>query len=223
MEGSRCSINPALIAAAAFIISLVEPADAQPRAITVDTSQMRTGVAPRSFAFTATGGVPVAYWKVVADPTAAADKAIAPTSTSTTICQSFLAVYEPVAAASVDVSARFKPVGGTAHQAGGIALRLLSPDDYYLVRADPAGDDVRLYRVVAGTRREIERANTKVDAEQWHTLNVHAEGKRFGVSLDGKWLFTAEDETFTDPGKVALWTDADSETHFDSISITPLD
>ena len=223
MADSRFSISPALIAAAALIIMLADAADAQPRAITVDTSEMRTGVAPREFGFTVTGDGPVAAWKVVADPTATADKAIALTSTGTMSGQFFLAVYEPIAAAGVQISAHFKPIGSTAHQAGGIALRLLSPDDYYLVRANPADDDVRLYRVVAGDRREIKRARTKVATGQWHTLDVRAEQDRFEVSFDGKSLFTAEDQTFADPGKVALWTEADSETHFDAISITPLD
>jgi hypothetical protein len=221
--GSRFSISLALITAAALIIALAAGADAQPRAFTVDTSQMRTGVAPRSFGFTVTGDGPVAAWKVVADPTATAEKAIASTSTSTAIGQSYLAVYEPVAAASVEVSAHFKLVGGTAHHAGGIALRLLSPDDYYLVRADPADEDVRLYRVVAGNRREIKQVSTEVAPDQWHTLDVRVEQGRFEVSLDGKSLFTANDQTSSDSGKVALWTESDSETHFDKISITPLD
>ena len=120
---------------------------------------------------------------------------------STAIGQSYLAVYEPVAAASVEVSAHFKLVGGTAHHAGGIALRLLSPDDYYLVRADPADEDVRLYRVVAGNRREIKQVSTEVAPDQWHTLDVRVEQGRFEVSLDGKSLFTANDQTSSDSGK----------------------
>jgi len=35
--------------------------------------------------------------------------------------------------------------------------------------------------------------------------------------------YTVEDNTFAGPGKVALWTKADSGTHFDTIAITPLD
>src|SRR5262249_40079120 len=105
MADSRFSISPGWIAAGALIIALAEAAAAQPRIITVDISQMRTGAAPRSFGFTVPGDGPVAAWKVVAAPTAAADKAIAPTSTTTTIGQSFLAVYDPVAAAGVEISA----------------------------------------------------------------------------------------------------------------------
>ncbi len=132
-------------------------------------------------------------------------------------------MYEPFSARNVDVVVRFKAVGGTVDQAGGIAVRLATPDDYYVVRANALEDNVRLYRVVNGSRQQIKGINTKVAANQWHTLGLRAEGDRFTVSFDGKPLFTAGDKTFANPGKVALWTKADSVTHFDKISITALD
>src|SRR5947207_14859877 len=131
---------------------------------------LRTGLAPRDFHFTLTGDGPVSAWKVVADPTATAEKAIAQTSADATAHRYLLAVYEPLAATSIEVSAHFKPVGGTVDQAGGIAVRFLAPDDYYVVRADVLEDDVRLYRVVNGKRQEIKGVKTKVSANQWHTL-----------------------------------------------------
>jgi hypothetical protein len=118
---------------------------------------------------------------------------------------------------------RFKPVGGTVDQAGGIAVRLADPDDYYVVRANALEDNVRFYRVVSGRRQQIQGANLKVAANQWHMLGLRAEGDRFAVSFDDKPLFAAQDSTFANPGKVALWTKSDSVTHFDTIAITPLD
>jgi hypothetical protein len=114
-------------------------------------------------------------------------------------------------------------VEGKVDQAGGIAVRLASPDNYYVVRANALEDNVRFYRVVNGRRQQIEGADVKVVPSQWHTLGLRAEGNRFTVSFDGKPLYTAEDGAFANPGKVALWTKADSVTHFDAISITPLD
>jgi hypothetical protein len=61
-----------------------------------------------------------------------------------------------------------------------------------------------------------------VASNEWHTLGLKAEGDRFTVSFDGKQLFTATDKTFADSGKVALWTKADSITHFDRLEIRPL-
>jgi hypothetical protein len=198
-------------------------ADAQPRTIRVDIASMQPGAAPPGFSFALTEGGPIAAWKVVADPTAAAQKAIAQTSQDRTDYRFPLAVYQPITAKDVDVTVHFKPVEGKVDQAGGIAVRLAGPDNYYVVRANALEDNVRFYRVVGGRRQQIQGANLKVATNQWHMLGLRAEGDRFTVSFDGKPLFTAQDGTFVNPGKVALWTKADSVTHFDTIAITPLD
>src|SRR5262249_44486788 len=120
------------------------------------------------------------------------------------------------------VTIRFKPVSGKEDQAGGIAVRLTTPDDYYVVRANALEDNVRFYRVVKGRREQLAGANTKVASGQWHTLRLKADGDRFTVSFDGKELYTAQDKTSSGDGKIALWTKADSVTHFDKITITAL-
>ena len=198
-------------------------ADAQKSVTQVDIAAMQPGPEPPGFTFWRTGQGASAEWRVVADPTATAQKAIAQTSKDTTDYRFPLAVYEPVSAKNVDVVVRFKPVAGKVDEAGGIAVRLTTPDDYYVVRANALEDNVNFYRVVKGRRSQIKGVSTKVTANQWHALGLRAEGERFTISFDGKPLFTAEDKTFTDAGKVALWTKADSVTHFDAISITPLD
>ena len=98
---------------------------------------------------------------------------------------------------------------------------MTTPDDYYVVRANALEDNVRFYRVVKGQRVQLAGSNTSL-AKEWHTLALRAEGSRFAIAFDGKELFTAIDTTFAAPGKVALWTKADSVTHFDAIEITPL-
>ena len=196
---------------------------AQKGPIQVDIAAMAAGAAPPGFSFARTGSGGAAEWRVVADATAAAGKAIAQLSSDTTDYRFPLAVYQPIAAKNIDVVVRFKPVSGTVDQAGGIGVRLLTPDDYYVVRANALEDNVNLYRVVKGRRSQIKGASLKVADDQWHTLGLRAEGDRLTVSFDGKTLFSADDNTFAAAGKVALWTKADSVTHFDTISITPLD
>jgi hypothetical protein len=203
------------------LMALVSQAQKPPTQVNI--AAMQPGLAPEGFTFWRTGSGEAAEWRVVADPTAAAQKAIAQTSTDTTDYRFPLAVYQPASARNVDVVLRFKPVGGTVDRAGGIAVRLTTPDDYYVVRANALEDNVRFYRVVKGRREQLKGANTKVATGQWHTLGLRAEGDRFTVSFDGKLLFTAEDKTFATPGKIALWTKADSVTHFDAITITTLD
>ena len=196
---------------------------AQNAATQIDIAAMPSGAAPPGFTFARTGSGAVGEWRVVDDPGAAAKKAIAQTSPDTTDYRFPLAVYQAVSARNVDVVVRFKAAAGTVDQAGGIAVRLTTPDDYYVVRANALEDNVNFYRVVNGRRQEIKGSSTKVATGQWHTLGLRAEGERFTVSFDGKALFTTEDKTFSNDGKVALWTKADSVTYFDTISITPLD
>mgnify|MGYP001079807053 CR=1 FL=1 len=107
-------------------------------------------------------------------------------------------------------------------QAGGIALRVIDADNYYVVRGNALEDNVRFYRVIQGRREQIAGANIKVSASEWHTLSLRADDDRFTVTFDGKQLYTATDRTFAAAGKVALWTKADSVTRFERIEILRL-
>jgi hypothetical protein len=189
----------------------------------IDISAMKSGLAPEDFAFSRTGSGAAGDWRVLDDPTASNRRVIAQTSTDATDYRFPLAVYQRVAARNVDVKVRFKPVTGKVDQAGGIVVRLTTPDDYYLVRANALEDNIRFYRVVKGKRVQIKGADTKVAANEWHTLELRAEGDRFTVYFDGRQLYTAQDNALTGAGKVGLWTKADSVTYFDTIEITPLD
>jgi hypothetical protein len=208
------------IAVGGVLVSTVSLAQDTP--IEIDTSAMQPGAEPADFTFSRTGRGASGEWTVVADPGAAKGRAIAQMSKDRTDYRFPLAVYKPFSAKNLEISVRFKPVAGTVDEAGGVALRLPTPDDYYVARANALEDNVRFYRVVKGRREQLAGANIKVSANQWHTLALKAEGDRFTVSFDGKALISAQDGTFSDAGKVALWTKADSVTYFDTISIRPL-
>jgi hypothetical protein len=201
--------------------NLVGGPDDQPGSI--DLAKAEPNLEPEDFTFWRTGQGEAAGWSVVEDATASQGRAIAQVNTDRYDYRFPIAVYKPFTGKNLEVKLRFKAVAGSVDQAGGIAVRLTTPDDYYVVRANALEDNVRFYRVVKGRREELKGSNTKVSGNQWHTLGPRAEGERFTVSFDGKALYTAEDKTFANAGKVALWTKADSVTHFDTITITPLD
>jgi hypothetical protein len=184
--------------------------------------KMIVGAAPAGFEFARTGQGGPAQWTVATDPTASSGHSIEQTSTDRTDYRFPLAVYQNTSAQNVDLTVHFKAVAGKVDQAGGIAVRLADADNYYVVRANALEDNVRFYRVVKGRREQLEGANIKVTANQWHQLGLRAEGERFTITFDGKQLFTATDRTFTGAGKVALWTKADSVTRFDRIEIKTL-
>ena len=214
--------NLAAIALACAIAYAGSAGLAQTGANMIAIDKMTTGTEPTDFDFARTGQGRPAQWAVTSDKSAAAGLAIEQTSTDTADYRFPLAIYRPVSASNVDVTVRFKAVAGKVDQAGGIAIRLVDPDNYYVVRANALEDNVRFYRMVKGRREQIEGANTKVTANAWHQLGLRAEGERFTITFDGKQLFTAADRTFAQAGKVALWTKADSVTRFDRIEIRTL-
>jgi len=169
-------------------------------------------------ALTGSGG-PV-KWTIVEDSSApAGPKVLAQTSADKTDYRFPLAIFDQPVAADLEVAVRFKPVAGEVDRAAGIAVRLTDKDNYYVVRANALEDNVRLYRVVKGKRIQFAGANLKVPSGAWQELKLSARGNRFEVSFNGKRLHEATDSTFANPGRVALWTKADSVTHFDDLRI----
>jgi len=116
------------------------------------------------------------------------------------------------------VEVKFKPVSGNADQAAGLIWRAKDVNNYYVARANALEDNVTIYHTVNGRRTEKKRAAMKVAPGQWHTLRVEFQGNRFTVLLDARKALDWEDDTFTNAGKVGVWTKADSVTLFDDFS-----
>lgn len=181
----------------------------------------RPGGTPPGFSFARTGPGAPGLWTLIADPESANSTVLAQISGDTTAERFPLAIYDGLTAADLRASVRFKAVSGRVDCAGGLAIRLKDAGNYYVVRADAIEDNTNLYRVIGGVRRHIAGASSNVTSNTWHTLAITAAGTRFSISLDGRALFTVTDRTLSGPGKVALWTRADSVTYFDELTITP--
>jgi hypothetical protein len=183
---------------------------------------MDTGAPPTDFDFARTGEGRAGLWRVVADTTASEGRAIEQSDPDRTDYRFPLAIHRSFSAKNVDVSVRFKAVAGTVDQAGGIVVRLIDPDNYYVARANAMEDNVRFYRVIKGRRQELKGANLRVSPNEWHALGMKADGENFTVEFDSKLLFTTADKTFEGAGKFALWTKADSITRFEQIELKVL-
>lgn len=215
----RTSVAPMAIMAAMAAAAL--PARAAGEPVSISFAGAQIGALPPGFAIERTGEGVQADWKVVEDDTATDGRALAQTSVDRTDYRFPLAVYQPVSAANVEVSVRFKAVAGSIDRAGGIAVRLADRNNYYVVRANALEDNVNLYRVIKGSRSQIQGVHHQVLAGVWHSLGLKVVGDRFAVSFDGAELFSASDRSITQAGKVALWTKADSVTRFAALTITP--
>ena len=186
----------------------------------IDFESGQVGALPAGVTTALTGSGGPVKWAIVEDASApAGPKVLAQTSTDKTDYRFPLAIFGAPVAADVEVVVKFKPVAGEVDRAAGIAVRLTDKDNYYVVRANALEDNVRLYRVVKGQRIQFAGANLKVPSGAWQELRISARGNRFAVSLDGKHLYDATDSAFANAGRVALWTKADSVTHFDDLRI----
>jgi len=216
-------VAAALIVAIAVIVFCPD-ADSfsQSAATLVAIAKMEVGKPPAGFKFARTGQGGASQWIVVDDATSSAGRVIEQSSTDRTDYRFPLAILEQFTAKNLEISLRFRPVAGHVDQAGGIAVRVADADNYYVVRANALEDNVRFYRVVKGRREQLDGVNTKVTGNQWHSLGLKAQGDRFTIEFDSKTLFTTTDKTFTEAGKIALWTKSDSVTRFDQIAIDVL-
>src|SRR5450631_1989041 len=207
----------AIIAATFF---LLEVNDMSNHAVSFEGIQ--TGVAPAGWTATLTGtGDP--KWTVESDATAP--------SKSNVLKQSGRATYPLILKNDTSikdgfVEMKFKAIAGSQDRAAGLVWRAKDANNYYVVRANALEDNVVLYKTVNGVRSPLDivgrkggyGTDVKVPANTWHSLRVDFKASRFRVSFNGKPLFEVEDSTFTDAGKVGLWTKADSVTLFDQIT-----
>ncbi len=190
----------------------------------LDFEQCEVGKAPAGFISLLTGKGREGVWLIQNDSTApAGSRVLSQTEADETSARFPVCVIDGFKAKDVEVSTAFKAVSGKIDQAAGIVLRHQDKDNYYVVRANAAEDNVRLYHFVNGKRTQFAGKDIEVPAAKWHTLRIKLAGNHFTVWFNGQVLFEADDETIKNGGGVGLWTKADSVTRFDNVRITSLD
>src|SRR5262249_52354707 len=189
---------------------------------TVSFDADAVGAVPKGWTAAKTGrGEP--KWTIEQDPTAP--------SRAKVVKQSGRADYPLLLKDDTDIKdgfieTRFKAIAGSEDRAAGLVWRARDANNYYVARANALEDNVVLYKTVAGVRSPLDIVGRKggygvavsVPANTWHSLRVEFAGGRFRVVYNGQSLFEVEDATFSSPGKVGLWTKADSVTLFDAVA-----
>ena len=181
------------------------------------------GRLPEGFTSALTGQGTIGQWAVMKEPTAPSQpNVLAQTSQDKTDYRFPLAIAEGTSYKDLALSVRFKTVSGRVDQGAGLVFRLKDKDNYYVVRANALEDNFRLYHTVNGRRVQFAGANFKVTSQEWHEIRVEARGDEFKCYYDGQLRITAKDGTFTEAGRVGLWTKADSVIYFDEFSVKDL-
>ena len=124
-------------------------------------------------------------------------------------------------AADLELEVSFLAVGGKGDMGGGLIWRAQDDRNYYLTRANPLEQNIRIYRVTKGVRRMIQNVDRIIDVKKWHTLRVLQRGCHIRVLYDGEQVFDICDETFQ-TGLIGLWTKSDAVSYFDDLRLTIL-
>jgi len=120
--------------------------------------------------------------------------------------------------ADLELEVSLLPVEGKADMGGGLIWRAADDRNYYLTRANPLEQNIRIYHVVKGVRQMLKNVDQIIDVRRWHTLRVTMRGCRAQVFFDEQPVFDLCDETFKE-GRVGLWTKSDAVTYFDNLKL----
>jgi hypothetical protein len=132
-----------------------------------------------------------------------------------------LLLSDATSPADLDLSVRILARSGDMDRGGGLVWRAKDADNYYVTRWNPLENNLRLYKVERGKRTMFQSVDVKSDPAAWHRLQVMMHGKKMTVTFDEKTRVEHEDETFSGPGQIGLWTKADASCSFDSLEVQP--
>src|SRR6058998_3346390 len=96
----------------------------------------------------------------------------------------------------LDLQVSFLPIKGKADMGGGLIWRAADDRNYYLARANPLEQNIRIYRVVKGIRHLLQNFNQTISVKRWHTLRVITRGCQIRVLYDEGQVFDLCDNTF---------------------------
>lgn len=178
------------------------------------------GRLPPGWSAAQTGEGQGSVWTVVADASAPSKSgfALAQTAKGPNALYNICVADQPRPGRNLKMKVSLKAIEGELDQGGGLVWLYKDAKNYYITRYNPLEGNFRLYYVKDGKRIQLAtKEDIKLDGKAWHTVEVTHHGDAIACTLDGQFKLEAKDSTFTEPGKVGLWTKADARTRFDGL------
>ncbi len=129
-----------------------------------------------------------------------------------------ITLVKEIVTSDLNLGVSFLPISGKADMGGGLIWRATDDRNYYLARANPLEQNIRVYRVEKGIRHLLQNFDQTIDVRQWHTLRVTHRGYRVNIFFDDKQVLDLSDKTFH-TGMIGLWTKSDAVTYFDDLQL----
>src|SRR5437867_6271962 len=146
------------------------------------------GTLPNDFAVgTLVDGRPAGEWKVLKTDRAKSS----PQVLAQLMGKGFEHAYKVVlingsTSSDLDLQVSFLPIQGQADMGGGLIWRAADDRNYYLARANPLEQNIRVYRVVKGVRHLLQNFDQTINVKQWHTLRITHQGCRVKIFYDDR-------------------------------------
>jgi hypothetical protein len=215
----RCSTMLLVLACCALTSLAAQLAERR-----IDFENEEVGQPPRFFTTAVTGDFKEGKWIVEeAEGAPSGKKVLAQRDANDEEHRYALCIVDGERTVDVDAEVQFNTVAGEVDRAGGVVVRYIDRNNYYLARANALEDNVRFYSVVQGKRTQIAGQPVVVEPGKWHKLRLVADGRQFQVHFNDVLLFQTPDDAHRDAGHVGLWTKADSITLFDDLVIRPIE
>jgi hypothetical protein len=132
-----------------------------------------------------------------------------------------ITLVKEIVTSDLNLEVSFLPISGKADMGGGLIWRATDDRNYYLARANPLEQNIRVYRVENGIRHLLDNFSQTIDVRRWHTLRVTHQGCHVNIFYDDKQVFDLCDKTFH-TGMIGLWTKSDAVTYFDDLRLQQL-
>jgi hypothetical protein len=220
-------MNPSALIVVSFIASLqialgavVAQAETASPALAWNFDREQPGTLPGEFSIgTMFDGRPAGDWQILAT-----DRAKSPPHVFAQVMAKGaehaykITLVKEILASDLNLQVSFLPIQGRADMGGGLIWRAADDRNYYLARANPLEQNIRVYRVEKGVRHLLQNYDQTIDVRQWHTLRVTHQGCRVSIFYDDKQVFDLCDKTFH-AGMIGLWTKSDAVTYFDDLQL----
>jgi len=224
-------MNPSVLIVVSFIASVqlalgavVAQAETVSPALVWNYDREQSGTLPSEFSIgTLFDGRPAGDWQVFATDRAKSPPHVFAQMMAKGAEHAYKVVLIKEAIASdLNLEVSFLPIKGQADMGGGLIWRAADDRNYYLARANPLEQNIRVYRVEKGVRHLLQNFDQTIDVRQWHTLRVTHQGCRVNIFYDDKQVFDLCDKTFH-TGMIGLWTKSDAVTYFDDLRLQHLE
>lgn len=182
--------------------------------------KVKSGILPKGWGTAMTGKGTPGKWVIAIDQSNSGEnKVLAQTSMKNFGYHFDMAVKNDSDFKDLILTVKFKAIKGNEDRGGGPVWRYIDENNYYICRANPLENNFRVYKVINGNRKQLKSYSLPITSGEWHTIKVEHVGNNIKCYYDGQLYLQAKDDSFTNAGKVGLWTKADSYCYFDDFTV----